>query len=191
MLLTYRIPCALLRAVSLFRFARVISFSANRWASLALCHVVWMDSFLTSDVTRLRSSACRCAEVRPRCLNLVNPPAIFVYCVAAQQRQQQRRCQFSRFGLVVVVELMVELRGSTIGPEFFVLAIGRARSARQTEPLTDQGTYLFRRHISQWSPKPRAHTSYLQVSISSYDSKPADPATKEHFALEYHLKSRY
>jgi hypothetical protein len=73
---TKRIPWALRRAVSLSRLARVMSFSAMRCASLALCHVVWMDSYLMRDVTKFRSSACRCAELRLRCRYLVRPPAI-------------------------------------------------------------------------------------------------------------------
>lgn len=67
---------ALRLLVSLFRFARVISFSARRWASFALGQVVWMDSCFTRDVTRLRSRACRCAESRLRCRYLTRPPAM-------------------------------------------------------------------------------------------------------------------
>lgn len=73
---TKRMPWAFRRVASLSRLARVMSFSAMRCASLALCHVVWMDSYLMSEVTRLRSSAWRCAELRLRCRYLVSPPAI-------------------------------------------------------------------------------------------------------------------
>ena len=59
-------------------FASVMSFSAIRWASFALGHVVWMASSLTSAVTRLRSRARRCAESRPRCRYLTAPPAMVV-----------------------------------------------------------------------------------------------------------------
>src|SRR5690606_12746496 len=57
----------------------VMSFSANLWASLALGHVVLMDSSLISDVTRLRRSAWRCAEVRLSCRYFICPPAMLCY----------------------------------------------------------------------------------------------------------------
>jgi hypothetical protein len=59
------------------RFASVMSFSAHRWASFALCHVVFIDSCLNNDVTRFRSNAFRCAECRLSVLYLINPPAMF------------------------------------------------------------------------------------------------------------------
>lgn len=37
-----------------------------------------MDSCSKRDETRLRSSACRCDDLRPKCRNLRAPPAIFV-----------------------------------------------------------------------------------------------------------------
>lgn len=76
--LTKRIPSANLRVFSVFLFASVINLSASRWASLALGHVVEMASCLMRDVTRLRSSACRCDDLRPKCRYLRAPPAILV-----------------------------------------------------------------------------------------------------------------
>jgi hypothetical protein len=69
-------PIAALLLVSLFRFARVMSFSATRCAAFAFGHVVWMDSCLTSDVTMLRRRAFRCADPRPSRLFCMAPPAI-------------------------------------------------------------------------------------------------------------------
>lgn len=55
---------ALRLLASVFFFPSVINFSARRCASLALGHVVVMVSCVKSDVTRFRSRALRCAEVR-------------------------------------------------------------------------------------------------------------------------------
>lgn len=55
-----------------------MSFSARRWASLALCQVVDMDSCSKREVTRLRRRACRWAEERDRCRYFMWPPAIVV-----------------------------------------------------------------------------------------------------------------
>lgn len=60
----------------MLRLARVMSFSARRWASLAFAYEVWIDSCLIRDVTRLRRRACRCAELRLKCRYLTRPPAI-------------------------------------------------------------------------------------------------------------------
>lgn len=73
---TKKIWCALRRDASVFFFPNVTSFSANRCASFALCHVVAIDSCLNSDVTRLRRSACRCAEDRLSARYFMCPPAI-------------------------------------------------------------------------------------------------------------------
>lgn len=62
--------------MSVFFLAKVITFSANRWASFAFGHVVEMDSWVKREVTRLRSSACRWDDFRPRCRYLRAPPAI-------------------------------------------------------------------------------------------------------------------
>lgn len=153
----------------------MISLSANRCASLALCHVVWMDSFLTSDVTRLRSKACRCAEVRPRCLNLVKPPAIVVACVSTKQRQWQSL--YLGWGLSLSSssnllwsfdQTVVDFHRMCSGtealnhwPEIFVLASAAVELVPpRTEP--NQGTYLFRRHISQ-----KLRTSFPSLSLNS------------------------
>lgn len=53
-----------------------MSFSASRCASLALCHVVVMDSCVKSEVTRLRRRACRWEDFRLRCRYFGAPPAI-------------------------------------------------------------------------------------------------------------------
>lgn len=68
--------CARRRLASVFFLPRVMSFSARRWASLALCHVVVMDSCSKREVTRLRRRACRWAELRFRCRYLRAPPAM-------------------------------------------------------------------------------------------------------------------
>lgn len=60
----------------MFFFAKVITFSANRWASFAFGHVVEMDSCVKREVTRLRSKACRWDDFRPRCRYFRAPPAI-------------------------------------------------------------------------------------------------------------------
>ena len=74
--LTKKICCALVLAALVFRLPSVISFSAMRCVSLALGHVVVMDSCSIKDVTRLRSNACRCDDFRLRCLYLGALPAI-------------------------------------------------------------------------------------------------------------------
>lgn len=66
--------CRLLASV--FFLPNVIIFSANRWASFALCHVVEMLSCSIRDVTRFRRSALRCADDRERCRYFTSPPAI-------------------------------------------------------------------------------------------------------------------
>lgn len=73
---TKRKACAFPRLTSVFFFPNVMSFSASRWASFALGHVVLMDSCSKSEVTRFRSSACRCEDLRSRCLYLRAPPAM-------------------------------------------------------------------------------------------------------------------
>lgn len=62
--------------MSVFFFAKVITFSASRWASFAFGHVVEMDSWVKREVTRLRSKACRWDDFRPRCRYFRAPPAI-------------------------------------------------------------------------------------------------------------------
>lgn len=86
---TKRMPCAFLLAVSLFRFANVISLSASRCVSFAFAHVVRMLSCLTSDVTKLRSSACRWAELRLKCRYLTRPPAILFLFRRLTGRQEE------------------------------------------------------------------------------------------------------
>lgn len=63
-------------AAFVFFFPRVISFSARRWASLALCQVVRIDSWVMREVTMLRSMACRWAEPRLRWRYFWWPPAM-------------------------------------------------------------------------------------------------------------------
>lgn len=50
---------AFARLALVFFLPRVISFSANRCASLALGQVVFMDSWVMREVTRLRRRAWR------------------------------------------------------------------------------------------------------------------------------------
>lgn len=69
-------PCARARVASVFFLPSVMIFSASRCASLALGHVVEIVSRVKSDVTRLRSSACRCADDRFRCRYFIAPPAM-------------------------------------------------------------------------------------------------------------------
>lgn len=71
---------ARLRLDSVFFLPRVINFSASRWASLALGHVVVMDSCWKREVTRLRRRACRCDDFRLRWRYLVAPPAMVMVC---------------------------------------------------------------------------------------------------------------
>lgn len=47
-----------------------MTFSAIRWAALALCHVVVICSNSKSLSTRFRNNATRCWESRPRWRNL-------------------------------------------------------------------------------------------------------------------------
>ncbi len=71
--------CSALRLLALvFFFPSVISFSASRWASLALGQVVLMDSWVMREVTRLRRRACRCEDLRFRWRYFMAPPAIMV-----------------------------------------------------------------------------------------------------------------
>ena len=56
---TKNILCAFARLALVFLLPRVISFSASRWASLALGQVVFMDSWVMREVTRLRRRAWR------------------------------------------------------------------------------------------------------------------------------------
>lgn len=65
----------------MFFFPSVISFSASRCASFALCQVVDIASCSNSDSTRLRRSACRCDELRDKCLYFMCPPAMAAYDV--------------------------------------------------------------------------------------------------------------
>lgn len=50
----------------MFLFPSVMSFSAMRWASLALAYVVDMVSCSIREVTKLRSRACRWDDERER-----------------------------------------------------------------------------------------------------------------------------
>ena len=54
---TKNISCAFRRVADVFFLPRVTSFSARRWASLALGQVVLIDSWVKRDVTRLRRRA--------------------------------------------------------------------------------------------------------------------------------------
>lgn len=56
----------------------MINCSASRCASLALCHVVAIDSCSKREVTRLRRRACRWEDFRLRWRYLIAPPAIVV-----------------------------------------------------------------------------------------------------------------
>lgn len=56
---TKKILSALARLALVFFLPRVISFSASRCASLALGQVVFMDSWVMREVTRLRRRAWR------------------------------------------------------------------------------------------------------------------------------------
>ena len=73
---TKRMAWAFRRAISSFFLAWVMSFSARRWASLALGQVVWMASSLISEVTRLRRRALRWDESRESCRYFMCPPAM-------------------------------------------------------------------------------------------------------------------
>lgn len=63
---TKKIDNAFRRLASVFFFPRVIRVSASRCASFALAHVVVIDSFSMSEVTKLRRRALRCEDLRPR-----------------------------------------------------------------------------------------------------------------------------
>lgn len=65
----------------MFFFPSVMSFSASRCASLALGHVVVIDSCLNSEVTRFRNNACRWDDFRLRCRYLGALPAMVVVVV--------------------------------------------------------------------------------------------------------------
>lgn len=67
---------ALRFAASVFFLPSVISFSASRCASLALGQVVLMDSWVKSEVTRLRRRAWRWEDLRSRWRYLRAPPAM-------------------------------------------------------------------------------------------------------------------
>lgn len=81
---------------SVFFLPRVMSLSATRWASFALCHVVEMDSCSMSDVTRFRSSALRCAEFLLKCRYLIAPPAM-IYALRRRFSLLQVSCVPSLF----------------------------------------------------------------------------------------------
>lgn len=60
----------------MFRFPNVMSFSASRWASFALGHVVEIDSCSNRDVTRLRRRACLWEDLRLKWRYLKAAPAM-------------------------------------------------------------------------------------------------------------------
>lgn len=67
---------ALRLLASVFFLPRVMSFSARRCASFALGYVVVIDSCVKRESTRLRRSACLCAEERPKWRYFICPPAM-------------------------------------------------------------------------------------------------------------------
>ena len=76
-----KMAVAALREAVVLRLPRVMSRSARRWASLALGHVVEIDSCSIREVTRLRRRAMRWEEVRFRWRCLSAPPAMMGRCV--------------------------------------------------------------------------------------------------------------
>jgi len=97
--LTKKIDVALRRLASVFFFPSVISFSARRCASLALGHVVEMDSCVKRDVTRLRRRACRWEDLRPRWRYFIAPPAMLV------KRKENYRVDRERGGCMRDIEI--------------------------------------------------------------------------------------